>query len=389
MSFKLKDLMPTRKIIESEEEIFYIFNVKMVKTIIEIFKFFRLYSFFPKIPKSFLKFLAQGVSHVVIKDETYNQPIIKFIKKILGKKINEKYPGREKYIINRILFHNFIKMFEFFFEIILLMPHFNMYRQIAEYVKIKGRNYLDNALKKGNGVIIVSDHIDNYLLFLMFLALSGYKVNIIMQIQSYTSILKILKESGLKIIPSPPSGNEKLRIKIRNLIEKVLNNNEILIILQDFGSQHYKIMDFFDELCYTPIGVVSLALKYNSPILIAFFKSNKKKYRYEITITPEFKIERNSDKKADIILHNTYNINKIIEKHIKRNIIDWMIIPVYYNNRIYKIGDIKDEGSLVKKILNKIQFYENLINKSYEPRRDSKKIILVLNKMKEELKRLE
>ncbi|MHA1790459.1 MAG: hypothetical protein ACTSXT_14695, partial [Candidatus Helarchaeota archaeon] len=130
MSFKLKDLMPTRKIIESEEEIFYIFNVKMVKTIIEIFKFFRLYSFFPKIPKSFLKFLAQGVSHVVIKDETYNQPIIKFIKKILGKKINEKYPGREKYIINRILFHNFIKMFEFFFEIILLMPHFNMYRQI-------------------------------------------------------------------------------------------------------------------------------------------------------------------------------------------------------------------------------------------------------------------
>ncbi|MHA1790515.1 MAG: hypothetical protein ACTSXT_14980, partial [Candidatus Helarchaeota archaeon] len=90
-----------------------------------------------------------------------------------------------------------------------------------------------------------------------------------------------------------------------------------------------------------------------------------------------------------IILHNTYNINKIIEKHIKRNIIDWMIIPVYYNNRIYKISDIKDEGSLVKKILNKIQFYENLINKSYEPRRDSKKIILVLNKMKEELKRLE
>ncbi|MHA1268910.1 MAG: lysophospholipid acyltransferase family protein [Candidatus Helarchaeota archaeon] len=389
MFYDLRKIMSTRQILDNEDETFYFLNVRFIKPIVKLIKLLGLNSFLQKIPKSFLNFISQGVSHVIAGNEEYQMEIYKVVERIMGEVIEKKFPSYKKeYIIERIIYQNLINMSLVFYDMIFLLPYLIKYRNLKKYFSFTGLEHVNNALKKGNGVIIVSDHIGNFLLLFCIFSLLGYKTNAIIEIQNYLGIIELLKETGLKIIPSPPSNNEKLKSKIKSRIETALKNNELLIILQDFGSQHYLLMNFLNELCYTPIGVISLSIKHKSPILPAFIKSYTDRHFHELTIYPEYKIIKfESMDKSEVILYNCHIINKIIERHIKENFLHWMILPAYHIRKLYRINEKYKNRSFKENFLETMDYYKELIENSYEPGRNNEDILKILTNITNEVKK--
>jgi len=384
MFYGLKVLFAPVEIENHEQDYFLIFNSRIIKGLIKLFRKLNFYSFLDKIPRSFLKFISTGVSYAVTLDKNYYLQVYKNINDLMGPTIVKKY-GKERkdYIIKRLIYHNFIQMSLMFFDILFLLPHLNIYKDINKYFKFKGIHYLKKALKKGKGVVIVSAHTHNFLFLSVALALSGYKVNLLMETQSYYGILDEMLKSGMNIITTPTKSiikNENIRRKLKNKLNKILQNNEILIILQDFGREHYSLMHFFGNLCYTPIGAISLSLKHGSPIIPTFIKSNSNKHLFEINFEPPFElIKENLPNDRELILFNAYRLNKYIERYIKRNFIHWHLLHAYHERKIYSIDINYRYKSLIDMILDRIEFFKELIMKSYEPGRDDEKIIGILD----------
>jgi KDO2-lipid IV(A) lauroyltransferase len=387
MFYDIRRLLVKIQVEGHEYEIFHMFTVKIIKSIINIFKKLRLYSFLRKIPQSILHFINLGVGFAISGDKEYNEPIYKNIEYFLGDKIIKKYGNAKKdFIIRKIIKANFVELNRIFFDIVLLLPYFNIYRRIDKYFEVKGLDNLDKALSKRKGVIILSAHISNYLFLLCYFALKGYKTHAIIEIQNFTAILKTLRGSGLDLIPSPQPHFKELKDRIKKRIDNALKNNEILIIFQDFGYKHYTLMNFFDELCYTPVGVASLALKHGSSILPAFIQSSITKHLHKITIHPEFKLNTNFGTKNEIIMHNVYEINKLIEKKIIRKLVRWALLPVYHSRKRFDRKELYHGGSILNQILHRIDYYKEILEISYEPGRDDQKIQQILDEVSNNLK---
>ena len=231
-------------------------------------------------------------------------------KKIMGDIIDKKYKNHDEeyknWVINELVYQNGIQMTELFMDVITHLPYFSLYRDFEKFFEVSGLQHLDNALKKGKGVVLLTGHIGNYLFLCSYLALKGYKVNFILEYATFRGILDILRDVGVKLIPSPRPENEKLKPKIKEKLEKSLLNNEIVIIMHDAGIKHHSLVEFFGEACHSPLGGSYLALKYDSPIIPAFIKSCPNKHLHKIRIYPEFKLEKNGLKDEQEIVFLFY-----------------------------------------------------------------------------------
>ena len=192
-------------------------------------------------------------------------------------------------------------------ELIYFMEHPVL---IKARVSFEGKEYLDQALKGGRGVIAVSAHFGNFPLMLLRFAQEGYKTSAIIRPTRDQEIekhfLKQRSKLGLKTIYSHPR---------RECVEtslKVLRNNELLFIPldQNFGSSGGVFVDFFGQKAATATGPVVFALRTQAPIL-PMFVIRQKDDSHKVIIEPPLKLEEREDDKEKIFV-NTSKITGII-----------------------------------------------------------------------------
>ena len=204
----------------------------------------------------------------------------------------------------------FVSMAQSAFEMLYFLEHTDR----LENVKIQGQEFLDEALKSGQGVILVTAHIGNFPLMSLKLAKSGYNVNFVtrpMRDEKAGDYLYNLRENaGVKSIFSQPR-----RECVMNML-RVLRNNEIIItqIDQNFGSGGVWVK-FFGKLAATPVGPITLSTRTKAKLVPAFiYRTGLGKHC--IQIFKEEPLIEASDK-DEMILKNTANLSHIIEKWIK------------------------------------------------------------------------
>ena len=204
----------------------------------------------------------------------------------------------------------FVSMAQSAFEMLYFLEHTDR----LENVKIQGREFLDEALKSGQGVILVTAHIGNFPLMSLKLAKSGYNVNFVtrpMRDESAGDYLYNLRENaGVKSIFSQPR-----RECVMSML-RVLRNNEIIItqIDQNFGSGGVWVK-FFGKLAATPVGPITLSMRTKAKLVPAFiYRTGLGKHC--IKIFKEEPLLEASDK-DEMILKNTANLSHIIENWIK------------------------------------------------------------------------
>jgi len=194
-------------------------------------------------------------------------------------------------------------------------------RFFKKNISVQGIENLDNALKKGKGVIAISAHLGNFPLIGAKLAVLGYPFSLIAKDPKNIYLVNIFQQwrnrLGIGVIPYKP------RHRCANESLKVLRKNGIIMILIDQNPRKkYGVnVDFFDHQLPTYSGPIVLALRTGAALVPMFIHRNTDNTE-TLHILPEI-ILKASDAKGQDISQNLRAINVICEAWIKKYPEQW------------------------------------------------------------------
>jgi len=201
---------------------------------------------------------------------------------------------------------------------------------VKDSISIEGIDHLEQALKKGKGVIAASAHLGSFTIMGCGLTYQGYKTAFVARHARNKGVENIVmhlcRKIGQKIIFNRPV------LSAMRLCIKALSRNEILIIEldQNFGTEGVKV-NFFGHPAMVAGGPIRLALNTQAPILPMFI-IRVNDFKHIIKIEPEVELDKSSNQEKDI----TRNLQKaidVIEKYIRE-------YPGQWVNWIHKQWDI-------------------------------------------------
>ncbi len=226
---------------------------------------------------------------------------------------NEK-SKREIYQMAKAVFLNLGRNMADAFRI----PLYNT-QNIDHFVNIDGVENLNQALKKGKGVLAIAGHIGNWELMGGYLAMKGYTVNVvgapIYDPRLDELVVKNRQQAGLNYIARSTATREIIR---------ALRRNEIVGLLIDQDTKHVEgvFIDFLGEKAYTPVGPVVLAMKTGAavvPMAVHIQKDNT--HLIEIDEELDLKFTEDQD---DNRIHNTQVCSDATEKFIRKYPTQWV-----------------------------------------------------------------
>jgi len=201
-----------------------------------------------------------------------------------------------------------------------LMFFFDKPHILKTKVDIQGRENLDKALERGQGVILVSAHFGNFPLLLGRLAVEGYKTCGIMRPMHDARVEKIFLEKrekyGVRTIYSQP------RNECVNNTILALRNNELVFIPidQNFGTGGI-FVNFFGKQAATATGPVILAQR-TKAALIPCFILRQPGDNHKIIFEPELELKEGKDHQNTVLV-NIQRLTDIIEAYIRKYPAEW------------------------------------------------------------------
>lgn len=150
------------------------------------------------------------------------------------------------------------------FEVIGLLK-VKTVQDLNSKVKVSNLELLNESLKDGKGVILLTPHLGNWEIAAAYLSLMGYKFAVLAKevydLRLNSILLKI--RGGRKIVNIP-------RDSIFTAV-KYLKTGYILGILPDQATNVSGIyINFFHKPAYTPIGPAKLSIKTETPMLLFY-----------------------------------------------------------------------------------------------------------------------
>src|SRR4030042_3615030 len=211
--------------------------------------------------------------------------------------------------------------------------------QFIKKIKITGREYLDAALAKGNGVIALGSHLGAFTTLGTRLAMEGYPFNIIIKEGNFPKLWKRIEGHQRRL------GQNPFPLKpITSSIKKSLNclrRNEILYLITDEQQIHGGLpVPFFGKTAYTPPGPAIFSLKTGAPIL-PMFVVREKGIPQTLFIWSPIEIELTSYEKKNTELL-TAKFTKVIEDIVRQYPSQWS----WLNRRWRLPYQIRVKGSL-------------------------------------------
>ncbi|WP_110954115.1 lysophospholipid acyltransferase family protein [Anaerosinus massiliensis] len=189
-------------------------------------------------------------------------------------------------------------------------------KNVDHYVKIQGKEYMEQALAYGNGVVLATAHSGNWELLGGALALHGYPIVAVAQKQTNGDMDRLINEYRTMV-----GMHVTYKNGVREMI-KMLGQGSVIGLLmdQDAGNDGVEL-EFFGRRAFCPQGPAFLARMKNAPLLPTFITENTDG-THTILIQEPFFVEKTEDKQRDI-KETTKKLTEIIEKHIQKHPTEW------------------------------------------------------------------
>ena len=189
-------------------------------------------------------------------------------RKIVTENLKAIFPLKTSREIRKIriaVFRNFAKYLIDFFRFERLNLEY-----VKENIKLENTYYIDKALSKGKGVIILSAHIGNWELGGVVVALLGYPFWAVALVHKHKRVNDFFNSQraskGMKVIP--------LGRAVRASLD-ILKNNGVLALAGDRDfSERGIVVDFFGRPAILPQGPAALSLKTGASIVPGFMTRN-------------------------------------------------------------------------------------------------------------------
>lgn len=216
-------------------------------------------------------------------------------------------------VIARGFYRNFARgLIEF-----LRMPAMGA-REIVDANRLQGQHYIDEALSRGRGVILITAHFGNWETIGARLALAGYRpLNVIARDQRDQEVTELLtslrRRGGLRVIPRDGA--------IRACMRRLRANEVLAMLIDQNAGERGVFVDFFGKLASTAAGTAVLAQRTQATVLPIFCVRQPDGTQVG-EIGPPVEIQRTHDLESDIIA-NTAIFTKIIEHAVRRRPDHW------------------------------------------------------------------
>ncbi|MEK6727107.1 MAG: lysophospholipid acyltransferase family protein [Candidatus Omnitrophota bacterium] len=191
---------------------------------------------------------------------------------------------------------------------------------LKKRIHLMNKEHLDEALVKGNGVILISAHFGNFPLLLAKLSLEGYKASGIMRPMRDERVEKIFvkkrQKYNVKTIYSQP------RSVCVEMVIRTLRNNEVVFIPidQNFGTGGV-FVDFFGQKAATATGPVVLAQRTKAALLPCFI-IRQPDDTHRIVFEPQLELEEGKTPQETVLI-NIQRLTNIIESYIRKYPAEW------------------------------------------------------------------
>ncbi len=172
---------------------------------------------------------------------------------------------RQIVALQRLMFRNFAEYLVDFFR----FPKVDR-AYIQQYVHVENIEYLDQAIAKGKGVILLTAHIGNWELGGAILGLLVYPVWAValthknQKVNTFYNSQRLSK--GINVIALGKAVRQCLRL---------LNQKQIIALVGDRDStEHGQVVDFFGKPALFPSGAAAFAVKSGAVIVPGFVTRN-------------------------------------------------------------------------------------------------------------------
>ncbi len=200
-------------------------------------------------------------------------------------------------------------------------------QEINKVITSKGEEEIEEALKKGKGIIYITAHLGNWELMAAYFALRGYPLNVIAR-SIYDErinriLLKFRSRYGVKIILRGKRREGETIVALTKKILRVLKGNGLLGLLID---QNVKGIDsvpvtFFGMPSRAPSGAASLARASQAKVLFGYTYRGEDNRHHIVTETVDGLI-RSEDRGRDILSY-TSHFTRLIEERVREFPSQW------------------------------------------------------------------
>ncbi len=183
---------------------------------------------------------------------------------------------------------------------------------INRYIKITGRENLDNVLENKRGAIVLGAHFGSWEIYFSIAGVLRYPFYMLAEEQTKNPLLDIFLN---QIRRKKGAGVLKVGQQFRQVI-RALQKNNLLGMVTDHGIKEGVFVDFFGRKTRTSDAAVRVSLKFNVPIIIVYLRRIKGP-EHELVISSPLTMEKTGNFQQDIVT-NLEIINRMTQGYISR-----------------------------------------------------------------------
>jgi KDO2-lipid IV(A) lauroyltransferase len=218
--------------------------------------------------------------------------------------------------------------------------------EVRDQVHIIGKEYLDAALEKRCGVVVLSAHLGNFFLLGTRLAIEKYPVFVLVNQRGDGQFADVMDRYRLKVKQRTIHARPR-RAALKQLNE-VLRRNEIVIVIADEYRRGNGVpVPLFGRTVLARRGPATLALRTGAAVVPACVVRQPDD-SLQLVIEPELELDRSGGTKAQIT-ENTVRLTRWLENTVRRHPDqwNWMNIRAWQNTSPQALQRYR-EGSSVK-----------------------------------------
>lgn len=212
---------------------------------------------------------------------------------------------------------------------ISIIPRINK-KYLQKYIHIENKEYIQEAFKRGKGVIFLIVHAGNWELSNIICANLGFPFILFVRDQGFPKLNALLNSYRLK------QGAQIIHKQAgpRQLID-TLKSNQAIGMTVDQGGKSGEIVKFFGKEASMSTGAVKLALKYDCSIIPVFYTRVKGPY-VKVILDRVYTATKSANPENDL-RENLQRLMGIYEKYIRQYPHEYL-----WTYKIYKHGKERD-----------------------------------------------
>ena len=182
--------------------------------------------------------------------------------------------------------------------------------EMRKQITLVGRENLDAALAKGNGVLVLSAHLGNFFLLGSRLAVEGYATSVLVNQPRDGRFAELVDNYRLKIGQQTIHARPR-REALRELNDVLRKNQLAIVIADEFRNGNGVEVPFFGGTVISRRGPATSALRTGAAVVPAYLVRQADD-NLKLIIEPELELERSGKGRTEVV-ENTVRMTRWLE----------------------------------------------------------------------------